>query len=209
MATPRREDLLRLRRLARYLVDAPRLVSFLPFQDEVKLVKVYVDTDFAGCPDTRRSTSGGCATKGKHVLKHWSCTQKAVTLSSGEAELSGCVKGAAEGLGLVSLLSDLGMLNTELQLWTDSSAAIGIARRSGIGKVRHLAVALLWIQERLRAGDFTLWKIAGEENPADIFTKPVNRILMQKHITELGLSFENGRPKCAPLTTAKMEAFLA
>eukprot|EP00969_Alexandrium_andersonii_P074680 3294522-Alexandrium_andersonii.AAC.1 len=63
---------------------------------------VYTDTDFAGCMSARRSTSGGAAMWGAHTIKHWSTTQKTIALSSGEAELAGIVKGAAEGMGLVS-----------------------------------------------------------------------------------------------------------
>ena len=46
----------------------------------------------------------------------------------------------------------------------DSSAAIGICKRTGIGKVRHLATGQLWVQERLRAGAFQLFKVLGQEN---------------------------------------------
>ena len=75
--------------------------------------------------------------------------------------------------------------------------------------MRHLAVALLWIQERLRAGDFTLWKIAGVSNPADIFTKALAQADMAKHLKELGLDFESGRASSAPANTAKMQHYLA
>ena len=77
--------------------------------------------------------------RGAHLLKHWATTQKAITLSSGEAELTGVVKGVAEGLGMQSLLLDLGE-SLELEVHADSAAAIGICRRSGIGRARHLAV---------------------------------------------------------------------
>eukprot|EP00969_Alexandrium_andersonii_P144754 6401224-Alexandrium_andersonii.AAC.1 len=78
---------------------------------------------------------------------HWSATQKTSALSSGEAELAGIVKGAAEGLGLTAIAQDLGF-TAALEVCADSSAAIGICRRTGIGRVRHLAVAQLWVQER-------------------------------------------------------------
>ena len=91
-------------------------------------------------------------------------------MSSGEAELGGVVKGASEGLGLQSIALDLG-LGLGLRVHTDSSAAQGICSRSGIGKVWHLAVSQLWVQERLRDGTFTLHKRRGEVNPADLFTK--------------------------------------
>ena len=60
---------------------------------------------------------------------------KVVTLSSGEAELYGVVKGATEALGLRSLAQDLGIGTLEIHLHADSSAAIGICNRSGIGKL--------------------------------------------------------------------------
>ena len=113
---------------------------------------------------------------GGHLIKHWASTQKVVTLSSGEAELFGVVKGATEALGLRSLASDMGISEKlPISLYADSSAAIGICRRTGIGKVRHLATGQLWIQEKIRHGDLSLFKVLGTENPADLLTKHVPR----------------------------------
>ena len=77
-----------MRRIARYLIKFPRIQYRYEWQDESNL-EIYVDTDFAGCVETRKSTSGGCAMVGGHLVKHWSTTQKVIALSSGEAELSG------------------------------------------------------------------------------------------------------------------------
>eukprot|EP00969_Alexandrium_andersonii_P144694 6398356-Alexandrium_andersonii.AAC.1 len=63
-------------------------------------------------------------------MKHWSTTQKTIALSSGEAELGGIVKGAAEGVGVVSIALGLGF-SAGLRVYADSSAAIGICRRTG------------------------------------------------------------------------------
>ena len=73
------------------------------------------------------------------MVKHWSSTQRVVTLSSAEAELTGIVKGSTEGLGLRSLAADLGWTSA-LKVFTDSSVAMGICKRTGTGKVRHLAM---------------------------------------------------------------------
>eukprot|EP00969_Alexandrium_andersonii_P186011 8218825-Alexandrium_andersonii.AAC.1 len=81
-----------------------------------------------------------------HAIKHWSTTQETIALSSGEAELAGIVKGAAEGLGLVAIAQDLGF-SAALEACADSSAAIGISRRTGIGRARRLSVGQLWVQE--------------------------------------------------------------
>ena len=90
-------------------------------------------------------------------------------------------------------------MGVSLTVLADSSAAIGICRRTGIGKVCHLAVGQLWVQERVRQGDFGLQKHPGSENPADMLTKAVNQELTLRHVGAAGLSFESGRPQTAPL----------
>ena len=93
MAVPRKSDLVALTRLVKYLVGAPRLVQRYRWQRREDF-DGYVDTDFAGCPRTRRSTNGGIVFRGGRLIKHWSRTQKVVTLSAAEAELGGVVSGA-------------------------------------------------------------------------------------------------------------------
>ena len=135
--------------------------------------------------------------RGSHLVKHWSSTQKIITLSSGEAELAGIVRGATEALGLRSLAADFG-IECGVRVYADSAAAIGICRRSGIGKVRHLAVGQLWVQERVRSGDLELHKVLGAENPGDLLTKHVPRELADKHLWRAGLWRSEGRADSAP-----------
>ena len=207
MSAPRQQDRQALRRLCRYLLGAPRVVYHFARQEVARPLQVFADTDFAGCVHTRRSTSGGCALRGGHLLKHWSTTQKAITLSSGEAELGGVVKAAAEGIGLQSLARDLGV-ELALELFADSSAAIGICRRSGIGRVRHLAVGQLWVQEKLRGGQFSLYKVLGTRNPADLCTKHLPAEGVGTHLQTLHLASEEGRATSAPRVTAEISACL-
>ena len=137
---------------------------------------------------------------GDHLIRHWSTTQSVVALSSGEAELVGIVKGSAQGLGAQSLAADLGF-EISVDVYSDASAAVGICRRRGLGKVRHIAVADLWVQERLKTGDFALHKISGKENPADMLTKYLDAPTLQ-HLLELAwLEKEQGRAALAPELT--------
>ena len=71
---------------------------------------------------------------GSHVLKTWSAIQASISLSSGEADYYGVVKAAGIAIGQQSLINDLGM-SVCVRVWTDSSAAIGICGRSGLGKL--------------------------------------------------------------------------
>ena len=84
-----------------------------------------------------------------------------------EAELYALVKGAAAALGLQGLLADLGS-QISCKVRADSSAAIGIAFRSGLGKLRHLNVQYLWIQEKLAREQLQVEKVLGSLSPADL-----------------------------------------
>ena len=85
-------------------------------------------------------------------MRTWRGAQATVALSSAEAELVAAVRGAAEGLAVQSLVRDFGC-DCELRVHLDSSAAIGVTRRTGVGEIRHLDTRRLWIQERVQAGD--------------------------------------------------------
>ena len=123
-ATPTKTGVEQLKRLIRYLAGAKRLVWHFGFQTtDVDQLTVFVDTDFAGCHVTRRSTSGGAACRGQHLVKHWSTTQSTVALSSAEAELTGISKGAAQGLGLQTIAADLG-ITLSLKVMSDATAAL-------------------------------------------------------------------------------------
>ena len=197
MAKPSQHSWEALKRLCRYLAGLPRLVFMYEWQ-VVNAIDIYTDTDWAGCPRTRKSTSGGGALLGTHTIKTWSSTQPSVSLSSGEAELNGAVRGAGVGLGLQSLLRDLGQ-DVPVRLWTDSSAAIGISSRQGLGKLRHLDVHTLWIQHAVRAGKVDLRKVAGEVNPADLFTKhSLSRDRLLALVKLFRCDFRGGRAEAAP-----------
>jgi hypothetical protein len=137
MALPRKRDWRKLMRLCKYLIGRERFVVRLDYQDIVSKLDVWTDTDYAGCRETRKSTSGGLIMHGKHVIRGWCATQKIIALSSGEAEYYGIVRGASEGLGTQSLLSEVN-IDLRIRLNEDSSAAKGIAQRTGLGKVRHI-----------------------------------------------------------------------
>ena len=148
--------------------------------------------------ESRRSTSGGLVQLGSHVIKHWSTTQATVALSSAEAEYAALVKAASNLLGVQALMEDLGVKDVPLKVHTDSSAAIGIASRTGLGKLRHLEVHLLWVQQHVRNGRFELLKVLGKNNAADIFTKHLGQEDLWRLCHSLNLARRDGRANSAP-----------
>ena len=134
---------------------------------------------------------------GEHMVKSWSSTQNLVSLSSGEAEYYGLVKAGSMALGIRGLLADLGHKVT-LELKSDASAAIGIARRRGVGKVRHIEVNQLWIQDRVFRGDLKLTKVPGQSNLADGLTKYISSDQIKSHMFGSSQHVSEGRHENAP-----------
>ena len=79
-------------------------------------------------------------------------------MSSAEAELHGINSRIAQGLGLQSIAKNLGF-DLKVRLHSDATADIGICRRRGLGEIRHLDVADLWAQDKVRSGAVELCEI--------------------------------------------------
>ncbi len=197
MSKPTTGDWGLLKRLGRYLLGAPRALQTFRWQAMPTVVNVYVDSDWAGCHATCRSTSGGAVLLGDHCLKSWSTTQATVAMSSGEAELFSLTKGAAQALGLIAMALDLGQ-SIDAVVHSDASAALAIAQRKGLGKVRHLKVQYLWIQDRIKHGDLAVMKVWGKDNPADLMTKHLSAAELQEHSARLGFTLSSSRASAAP-----------
>ena len=160
------------------------MVVNFEYQDNPGKVDIWTDTDFAGCNRTRKSTSGGIAIIGRHLVKSWCSTPAIVSLSSGEAEYYGIVKGGSIGLDIMSIMKDFGV-DMAVRVNTDASAAKGIACRRGLGKVRHIEVNQLWLQYQVHSRQMTLTKIAGTDNCADILTKHASEKVLDGHLKRL------------------------
>ena len=126
---------------------------------------------------------------GEHVIKTWSSTQNHITLSSCEAELMGMSKGASEAIGLSQMYEEWGR-HPSVEVRTDSSAAIGTAHRAGNGRLRHVRISDLWLQERVSEGSISISKVAGNANVADMLTKDAPRKVRETLLASLPFSFD-------------------
>jgi hypothetical protein len=213
MSCPKEDDWNKLKRLARYIVGKERCTIKYFYQDKLEGVTVWTDSDFAstnpvrhsineqvkdehfemingielnGEAACRRSTSGGLILMGEHLIKSWSSTQKITALSSGEAEYYAIVKGAEQGMGVRSMLIDFQISEAStryIEVKEDSSAAKGIASRRGLGKLKHVDIKELWIQEKVHSGDLKITKVPGTINLADALTKYCDVQVINHHIS--------------------------
>ena len=121
-------------------------------------------------------------------------------MSSGEAEYYSIVKAASNSCGTRAILKDLG-IDKGIVLKTDASAAKGITSRRGLGKVRHIEINQLWVQEKVLNGELVVIKIPGKENVSDALTKPVGPGELEFHMRGVELEVQSGRHQLAPQTT--------
>ena len=144
ISSPRQSDFDMVIKLSRYLRSNPRKKHTFPTDcnNDLHYIDVFVDSDWAGDNINRKSTTcvvikfSGC------LIKTYSRNQKTIALSSGEAEFYVIVSGIAEGIRVQSILRDYG-IDCAIRCFFDSSAAVGIVKRIGIGRVRHLQTQYL------------------------------------------------------------------
>ena len=197
MSRPVAGDWQKLVRLGRYLRGSPRCVMDYRWQGCAGAPLGYSDSDWAGDRKTGKSTSGGIIMLGCHLIKSWSRTQDSVTLSSAEAELVALGKLAMEVLGIRSMCSEWCMMDSQpvSKLYADASAALSIAKRQGAGKMRHINVESLWLQEKEIQRELQYDKVKGEENPADGLTKHVRQELAEKYSDTVHYKLSKDRAK--------------
>ena len=203
MSKPKHSDLIKLKRIGRYLIGKPSSKCHFEWQSMPKSIRAQTkrgqsvadletseimtqtDSDWAGNRETRKSVSGGAIYFGRHLIRAWSKEQPIIALSSGEAELYAANFGSQQSIGLRSVARDMAV-ETTIRIEIDASAAKGILERRGLGKTRHIDVQDLWLQERVRLGDVMVVKIPGELNTADMGTKPLQKDDIEKNMKRMG-----------------------
>ena len=136
MSAPSTKDVVKLKRILRYVRGHPRGRLLFGWQELPVQLVAQVDSDWAGCTWTRRSTSGGALSFGSCCLAHWSRTQASVAVVSGEADHNGALKGGCELLDAQNVCADLGLRRTG-DAWRQCCVPRNAPqRRSGLDEAR-------------------------------------------------------------------------
>ena len=142
------------------------------------------DADHAGADD-RRSFSGWAIMLAGAMIA-WSSKRQPVTaISSTESEFYSVSQCALDCVYLRRIMELLGYQQTAPTLIAqDNNACIFLVKGSGMyARAKHIDTRVHRVRE-FAAGDkpeVKLYKIAGEYQPADIFTKGLPRVAFQRH----------------------------
>ena len=129
---PTQQSLRKVKHLLRYLRGTQHYKMILrtthtPQTKEPIDLNIYVDADWAGCPSTRKSTSGFIVTMMGSVVQFGSRTQAVVALSSAESELYAIGTGAQEGLHIANFIKEATTTKVNIRIHTDSTSGKSIA----------------------------------------------------------------------------------
>ena len=93
------------------------------------------------------------------------------------------------GSELIYVMGVIRFFGFEVDGWilSDSSGALSLSQRQGVGHQRHIEARYLWIQDHVQRGTFKVGKIPSSLNKADVGTKRVAREDLQRHTRALGL----------------------
>ena len=141
----------------------------------------YSDADWAGCPDTRRSTSGFCVFFSDSLVAWSSKRQAIVSRSSAEAEYHGVANAATECCWLRHLLGELHVkIDKAMLLYCDNVSAFYLTDNPvHHGRTKHIELDVHFVQEKVAIGDLRVRHVPTTMQIADIMTKGLSKAMFE------------------------------
>ncbi|XP_074373943.1 secreted RxLR effector protein 161-like [Apium graveolens] len=176
------------KRVLRYLSGSIDQGIFLA-SDSAAELQAYCDSDWAGCPNSRRSTSGFCLLLGKSPIAWKSKKQSVVARSTAKAEYRSLAMATCEVLWIKQLLKDLGLTHLgATTIFCDNKAALAIsANPVHHEKTKHVEINCHFIREKAAEGQITPTYVSTTNQLADVFTKILTTEQHQCLLNKLGV----------------------
>ncbi|KAM6546496.1 hypothetical protein CsatB_027232 [Cannabis sativa] len=134
----------------------------------------YVDSDYAGSIDTRRSITGYAFTVFGGCISWKLNLQKVVALSTTEAEYMAATEAIKEAIWLRGFTEELGFKGEDITVHCDNQSAIHLMKNPMYHeRSKHIDIKLHFIREVITRKEIQIKKIGTKENPADMLTKYV------------------------------------
>jgi hypothetical protein len=174
MQDPRETHWSAVKRILRYLkatIDHTLCIHKRSFNEII----AYSNSDWAGCPDDRRSTSGYCVFLGRNLLSWSSKKQPTVSRSSTESEYKAIANASAEVTWIQSLLKELEVsMSCSPILYCDNIGATYLtANPLYHARTKHIAIDYHFVWDRVSIKELEVRFISGKDQIADILTKPL------------------------------------
>jgi hypothetical protein len=189
MHDPKEPHLTARKRLLRYLRGTVDHGLLLHQSSSTELI-VYTDADWAGSPDTRRSTSGYVVFLGGNPVSWSYKRQPVVSRSSAEAEYRAVANGVAEASWLRQLLAELHspLARSTLVYCNNVSAVYLSTNPVQHQRTKHVDIDLHFVRDRVAIGDVRVLHVPTTSQFADIFTKGLPSSTFSEFCSSLNIS---------------------
>ena len=151
----------------------------------------YSDSDFAGCQDTSKSTTGYVYLLAGGAISWKSVKQEIIATSTMEAEFIACFVTSNQGLWLRNFVTGLRIVNEvekPIKIYCDNKSAVLYSNdNSSSIKSKHIKIKYRATKERVRLREISIVKIDTNSMLADPLTKGLPPKVFHEHITHTGV----------------------
>lgn len=174
-----------VKRTLRYLKGSQKLSLLYKNGGDINTIHVYTDSDYAECPDTRRSTTGYVIMFNGAPIVWGSRRQRIVAQSSTEAEFIAACEGLKELLYVKNMIEELTQEPVLCHMHIDNTSAIALIKEGRYKRSKHMEVRFKLITERYADKTFVLNHCPSSEQLADLLTKPLDRVKLERNRARL------------------------
>ena len=166
-------------RILKYLKNTKKYGIMYESRKQGK-IRVFSDSDYGSCPETRKSTSGQLVCRGEAAIYWSSQKQPSVALSSTEAEFVAAADTAKTAIWITRLIEELHEKVTP-NIQIDNESAIKLIKNNQFyKKTKHIEIRYQFIRDLHEKGKITVSYTPTEEQLADILTKPLTRVIFER-----------------------------
>uniref|UniRef100_A0A8R7K303 Reverse transcriptase Ty1/copia-type domain-containing protein n=1 Tax=Triticum urartu TaxID=4572 RepID=A0A8R7K303_TRIUA len=177
-----------LKRVLRYLRGTTHYGLQL-YRSSSRDLLAYSDADWAGCPDTRRSTSGFCVFLGSNLVSWSSKRQHTVSRSSAEAEYRAVANCVAESCWLRQLLAELHRPPRRATIVYCDNVSVVYLSSNPVQhqRTKHVEIDLNFVRDRVALGEVKVLHVPTESQFADVFTKGLSSSVFRDFCSSLNV----------------------
>ena len=148
----------------------------------------FCDSDWAGCPKSRKSVTGFVVKCGWGSISWKSAKQATLSRSSSEAEYIAAGEAAKEVQYFFDMAPQVGLSSGCIPVGLDNRAAKCLIEDPlSAQRTKHIEIVYHHVREKVKRQQVKFVSIPTAENPADVLTKPLSQQLFEKHRQSLGV----------------------
>jgi len=184
MQSPKKSHLEAATRVVRYLKGTDGQGIWL-HSEPTNILTCWCDSDWAACPNTRRSITGYVIKFGDSLVSWKSKKQQTVSRSSAEAEYRSMASAVSEITWLLGLFNELGVsIQLPITVFSDSKSAIQLAANPVFHeRTKHIEIDCHFIRDKIKAGVVDTAYVHTQQQLADLLTKGLSQV---QHVYLLG-----------------------